>query len=364
MPSRKRHRKKASSTVTALMPDTLWRLSDAKSVGLLREEVFSTSRLLPLIVVTTASDTGQPRIDVDELVQTTSDYANVTVVEGSSTAFALSDVMPEELRVYGGATRLYWPNATTADPGSDHPLFVTPTEADGPRSLTRIIDTLCEAGYMQPDEGEVPDVVPPWLAPTKGLAPKGPQREADEARRLRAENSRLRERNTDLAAEVAGLRKQVRSLTDRNEELEAVVHSRRVYDDAARQLEHEIWLAWMHAYTETDRGQHPLATYRFGPRFVESVETIVGVERDKIVASCVDVLTRRAWEINGRQARQMRTSEVGGAPVRVRVHDQATAWRCNLQTNTASARRLMWWEIPDGSIELAVVALHDDVDFP
>lgn len=365
MPSRKRHRKKSSSTLTALMPDTLWRLSDPQAVDVLREEVFSTSRLLPLIVVTTASDTGQPRIDVDELVHSTSDYANVAVVDGSGTAFALSDVMPEELRVYGGATRLYWPNATANDPGSDHPLFITPTDADGPRSLTRIVDTLCESGYMQPDEGdEGPDIVPPWLAPAKGVAPKGQQREADEARRLRAENARLRERNTDLAAEVAGLRKQVRSLSDRNEELEAVVHSRSVYDDPAEQLEHEIWLAWMHAYSESDRKQHPLATYRFGPRFVESVDSIEGVEREKIVATCVDVLTRRAWQINGRQARQMRTSEEGGSPVRVRVHDQATAWRCNLQTASPSARRLMWWEVPDGTIELAIVALHDVLDFP
>lgn len=365
MPSRRRHRKKSSGTMTALMPDTLWRLADPQSVGMLREEVFSTSRLLPLIVVTTASDTGQPRIDVDELVETTSDYANVAVIESSATAFALSDVMPEELRVYGGATRLFWPNADPNDRGSTHPLFITPTEADGPRTLQRIEDALTEAGYIQPEEGEAPGIVPPWLAPSAGAPPtSGKQREADEARRLRGEVSLLRERNNELVTEVGALRKQVRGLTDRNADLENRLHSRRVYDDPAQQLDHEIWLAWLHAYSETDREQYPLVTYRFGARFVDSVETIEGVERDKIVATCVDVLTRRAWQINGRQARQMRTSEVGNAPVRVRVHDQATAWRCNLQTASPSARRLMWWEIPDGSIELAVVALHDDVDFP
>lgn len=364
MPSRKRHRKKSSGTMTALMPDSLWRLSDPQSVRMLHQEVFSISRLLPLIVVTTASDTGQPRIDVDALVDLSSDYANVAVVETSSTAFALSDLMPEELRVYGGATRLFWPNANLHDQGSVHPLFVTATEADGPRTLQRIADALTEAGYIQPEEGEEPGTVPPWLAPSVGAPTSTKQREADEARRLRGEVSLLRERNNDLTTELATLRKQVRSLADRNTELEAVVHSRRVYDDPAQQLDHEIWLSWMHAYSESDRKQHPLATYRFGPRFVESVESITGVERDKIVSTCVDVLTRRAWQINGRQARQMRTSDVGNSPVRVRVHDQATAWRCNLQTNSPSARRFMWWEIPDGSIELAVVALHDDTDFP
>lgn len=364
MPARKRNRKSSVDTDTLTSERALWRIDTPGPVGMLCEEVFSTSRLLPMIVVTSASDTGQPRLDVDELVESVGEYANVVVVSTSQAAYSLSEVLPDELRVYGGATRLYWPNATERDRGSAHPLFITSTEADGPRTLRRLTDTLTEAGYIQPEEGEVPDVVPPWMAPTKGAASSGPQREADEARRLRGENSTLRERNTELAAEVALLRKQVRSLSARNTELETVLHSRRVFTDPAAQLEHEIELAWLHAYSETDREAHPLAPHRFGPRFVESVETIEGIERDKVVAACVDVLTRRAWEINGRKARQMRTNSTGGAQVRVRVHDQATAWRCNLQTASPSARRLMWWEVPDGSIELAIVALHDDVDFP
>jgi hypothetical protein len=364
MPSRKRHRKSTVDTNTLVQDRALWRIDSPAPVGMLHEEVFSTSRLLPLIVVSSASDTGQPRLDVDELVRLAGDYANVAVVETSQAAYALSDVMPDEMRVYGGATRLFWPNASPTDPGATHPLFITPTDADGPRTLQRIADALTEAGYIQPEEGEVPDVVPPWMAPSTGSAPSGKQREADEARRLRGEVSMLRERNTELAAEVALLRKQVRGLGERNSELETLLHSRRVFEDPAEQLKHEIWLAWMHAYSEADRDRHPLAPYRFGPRFVESVETIEGVEREKVVATCVDVLTRRAWEINGRKARQMRTHDTGGSQVRVRVHDQATAWRCNIQTNSPSARRLMWWEVPDGSIELAVAALHDDTEFP
>lgn len=363
MPSRKRHRKSNVDATTLVKDQVLWRIDSPNVVDTLREEVFSTSRLLPLIVISTASDTGRPRVDVDRLVRSTSDYANLVVVETSQAAYALSEVMPDELRVYGGAIRVFWPNAAEQDRSSVHPLFITGTEAEGSRTVQRIEDALTEAGWIQPEEAEVPDVVPPWMAATAG-APSGVQREVDEARRLRGEMSLLRDRNTELATEVAALRKQVRGLSDRNDELEARLHSRRVFEDPQAQLEHEIWLAWLHAYPEVDRETYPLVSHCFGPKFVESVESIEGIEREKVVAACVDVLTRRAWEINGRKARQMRTHSTGGASVRVRVHDQATAWRCNLQTNTPSARRLMWWEIPDGSIELAVVALHDDVDFP
>lgn len=363
MPKRKRHRKSTVDTNTLVRDEVVWRIDNSAPVDLLVEEVFSTSRLLPLIVVSSPSDTGRPRFSVDTLVQVTGDYANVVVMETPQAAFALSEAMPDDLRVYGGATRVLWPNATRNDHANLHPLFITPTEDDGPATLRAIEDALVEAGYIQPEEGEVPDIVPPWMAPSVN-APRGKQREVDEARRLRAEASLLRERNTDLVSEAAALRKQVRGLSDRNSELEMLLHSRRVYADPSTQLEHEIWLAWLHSYPEADRGTYPLAPYRFGPRFVESVEDIEGVEREKVVATCVDVLTRRAWEINGRNARQMRTNSTGGASVRIRVHDQATAWRCNIQTNSPSARRFMWWEVPDGFIELAVVALHDDTDFP
>jgi hypothetical protein len=47
--------------------------------------------------------------------------------------------------------------------------------------------------------------------------------------------------------------------------------------------------------------------------------------------------------------------------VRVR-NDGAIAWRASLQVNTPSARRIHYWVLPSGQIELARVAAHDDFD--
>jgi hypothetical protein len=41
--------------------------------------------------------------------------------------------------------------------------------------------------------------------------------------------------------------------------------------------------------------------------------------------------------------------------------DGARAWRVSLQSNTPAARRLHYWVLPDGSIELAKVGVHDDM---
>lgn len=367
MPSRARPRAKPSPAADALAlepPACLMVIDQPNKVPGLVETLFDTARYLPLVLTSTASDTGRPRLDLSSLIERVGEHVNVVVLCDQTVARTFSDLAPEGFRTYGGGTRLVWPNAGRDDPASAHPLFLTATEDKSEVTIGRIVSALTRAGHMAPTATDTNDV-----AGTKTLwdQPSPTARrttvKSDPTQVLRAELATATERASTLATENAALRKTVRSLADQVTGLEERLHHRAVYADPARQLEHEIQLAWLTTYTEHDRQVYPLATYRFGADFVASVETIAGIERDKIVAACVDVLTRRAFEVNGRKARQMRTSEEGGAPVRVRVHDAAVAWRCNLQTNTASARRMMWWQLPDGTIELAVVALHDDVGF-
>lgn len=350
MPKRKRHRQDSSGDALTT-PSTLWSIEEVAHVPALVDEIFSITRYVPLIVVSTASDTGRPRVNTDTLVAAVGEHANVAVLSNRDIGHGLSGLVPEGLRVYGGATRLFFPNANATDDASVHPLFLTEAEDRSSATIQNLTRALIRSGYM--DEPPIAPASVPWRQPVS-KASEDPAQEARKALTL-AHN-----RIAELATENAALRKQVHGLNDQVSALEERLHSRRAHADPAQQLHHEIHLSWMHTYTEADREKYPLATYTFGKTFVDSVETIVGVDREKIVTACVDVLTRRAWEINGRQAHQMRTTNESGSPVRVRVHDGATAWRCNLQTHTASARRLMWWEIPGGAIELASASLHDD----
>jgi hypothetical protein len=73
----------------------------------------------------------------------------------------------------------------------------------------------------------------------------------------------------------------------------------------------------------------------------------------------VEILTGLAAEQPGRGLHQLRGSEAGGSG-QVSREDGAKAWRANLQTNTPSARRIHYWVLPGGGIELARVGLHDD----
>lgn len=56
----------------------------------------------------------------------------------------------------------------------------------------------------------------------------------------------------------------------------------------------------------------------------------------------------------------LRINEAGDSPQRV-SDDGARADRVSLQVNTPSARRLHFWRLPDGHIELSKVGVHDDL---
>lgn len=158
------------------------------------------------------------------------------------------------------------------------------------------------------------------------------------------------------------LRKKVKSLTAQNQELADRMHGRSAWSDPETQFRHEVFLDWLHEVPEEDRvDRYAPRQYRLGPDFLESVDKLDGIRRERIIAAAREIICQQVWTSNSRQAHQLRTHAAGNSPA-VKRDDGGIAWRCNLQTKTASARRFMWWEFPDGTIELGRVAVHDDMD--
>ena len=175
-------------------------------------------------------------------------------------------------------------------------------------------------------------------------------RERRDAQRLAREASRARE-------EAQRFRRQVKSLKDQHQAYRDRVEGAGLFSDPEKQLRYEIDQTWLRRTPEAERVLRPLTDYRLGPGFLESLATLEGIPRDKVLDVLVEVLTDRAKEIPGRELHQLRES--ASSPVqRVRA-DGARAWRCALQVNTPSARRLHFWRLPDGGIELDQVATHD-----
>ena len=171
---------------------------------------------------------------------------------------------------------------------------------------------------------------------------------AREIKAHQATKNQLQQARNDLAAERA---------KDTAEPATAVVFS-----DREEQFEHELWLSWLHTTPECDRDDWPLRPYQLGPEFLDSLDALEAISRPRLIRTCVDVVTGRYAEINGRQAKRLHdgTPTSGrGAPDLVRHSDGAIAWRCAVQTKGVGAR-MLWWELPGHEPELARLAGHND----
>ena len=225
----------------------------------------------------------------------------------------------------------------------------------------------------EPVEVVAPEPVPLEEAPAPAPAVQGAPDPAtlgqlQAANRERALlDTRLAQAEAQVAAAKAEAAKLRRSLRDADKKAKHAVKRAEEMDDRARglgvfsdpeaQLRHEIWLQYLHRIPESQRAELPLLDYRFGPDFIDSLEGLEGVSRDKVVDVLVEVATGLVRQIHGRQLHQWRIGPVGPQETR---SDGGAAWRCSLQVNTASARRLKYWQLPGGPVEFDSVGVHDE----
>lgn len=159
------------------------------------------------------------------------------------------------------------------------------------------------------------------------------------------------------------LRKTVRGERERRRQLEARLGLAVEVSDAEEFLD-AVRAAYERMYVDADRERYPLARMQVGAALLARLDELDGAPTDKVVEVCAHVAAGRHWEIPGLEAHQLR--EAARGPARVRSADGAQAWRCALQLNRPSARRLHWWEVPGAprTVEFASVGVHDDVDIP
>ncbi len=169
------------------------------------------------------------------------------------------------------------------------------------------------------------------------------------AERVAQLEARLAEQQREAKALKAALRKA--TAERRNRTLPEV------FADDEEQFRWEVDFAYLVRVDEVQRAEYPLADFVVGPAFLNRMDSLQGISRDKILDVVVDVLSDRAKDIATREVHQWLEHRAGGQEVR---HDGARAWRASLQVRSNSARRLKYWRLPDGRIELDSVGVHDD----
>lgn len=84
-----------------------------------------------------------------------------------------------------------------------------------------------------------------------------------------------------------------------------------------------------------------------------------GISTDKVADVVVEILIGVASELDSREVHRLREG-AGAMDSPVKREDGAVCWRASLQVGTPAARRLHYWILPKGLIELSRVTVHDD----
>lgn len=176
-----------------------------------------------------------------------------------------------------------------------------------------------------------------------------------EVRMLRQERANFDSRNGHLERQLADQRARLRK-AKRPATTDGV---RPVFADAEQGFRYAVLTAWATRTPLAEQAAVPLPEFRIGQPFIASLQGLEGVTEEKVADVVFEIVTGRAKELSSRELHQYRESEGGGAATVHRSSDGATLWRANLQTKTASARRIHFWQLPGGQIELWHVGTHD-----
>jgi hypothetical protein len=288
--------------------------------------------------------------------------ARVTAEDGAPFALSLDDVDDDEpvLRAVallrGGPPWLVEPVRAPEEDTEDAPVEApghdrTEREAHGEAPAPSPADA---ARPRTPLDVAVAHATEPLEAQVRSLRARARELEA----RLLTLEARVRNQKTALRQEKVRQRSSVLR-TGADAPGGGTGDGLAAFGDPVEQLRHEVYLEWVARIPAGQKAERPLAEYRVGPAFVDSIEEVEGVDRAKVVQVVVEVLTGLAEQLDGRDLHQLRSTESGASPPLTREGGW-TAWRVALQRETPAARRLHYWR-RGSEVELARVVLHDDL---
>lgn len=187
------------------------------------------------------------------------------------------------------------------------------------------------------------------------------RRAMSDADDLAAENARMAHTIERLREDIRKERARADRARQMARDIDDVADTGPLFSDPEDQFRHEIYLEWATRIPAGAKAETPLADYCFAEGFLAGVEDIQGIDRSKIVAVAVEVLTGLADSLPGRDMHRLRGG-VSGTSSFVEDPELGTAWRVAMQVKTASARRMHFWRGTDGRMVFATVGLHDDMD--
>ena len=330
-----------------------WQVRPSQVPGLVHD-ILAPTRQRPILLITPTGTRSGPRIHPDQLQPHIQALADIRILASTAAELRLSDMLPKELHVYGGAARIYWPQLSLCHGLQQHPVILAFEDTDPAAPLAQITAAL-DSWRLAAGQNH-------WgseALTVRGQKLRRLHRDLSRAQEVatraehRAEAAEQQAKTTER--ECCRLRNQLVRLQADHTRLTAPPLP--VFADPVRQLRHELHLCWLETVPEPDREQAPLRNFSVGADLMASLDIDL-VPRARIIRVMVDVLTGAVYTHPGRATHRHRVTAAAGSPPMTRA-DKATAWRCAVKTNAPAAARLLWWQLTDGTIELDRVIRHE-----
>jgi len=254
------------------------------------------------------------------------------------------------------------------------------------------LDTLSsKLGSLSTDTGEIPVVGS--ASGYDGLTPQERSLTTFTAKQIqrtftnyKVELDKLAERNRGLAEALAAGRKREAGLAEQAESLRgqlsrlrqelqdalkrdrsgsadslSVADRRSRYGTVEEWIREEVRAFWIGNYTPDDRAKFPLdrQPWHILPSFILTFQALTDDGKDKAIKTATHIVTGRNAIEHITEDHPLREGDETSKPEVVR-EDGATSRRAYIESHTPQSRRLHYWKLRDGSIELSRVGLHDD----
>jgi hypothetical protein len=175
----------------------------------------------------------------------------------------------------------------------------------------------------------------------------------------------LAEQAESLRGQLSRVRQELQDALKRDHsgagESRSVANRRSRYGTVEEWIREEIRAFWIDNYTPDDRATYPLnqEQWRVLPSFILTFQALTDDGKDKAIKTAAHIVTGRNAIEHITEDHPLREGDENSKPEVVR-DDGAAARRAYIESHTAQARRLHYWKLRDGSIELSRVGLHDD----
>lgn len=178
-----------------------------------------------------------------------------------------------------------------------------------------------------------------------------------ESNQLRVQLSQALMTITKLQTDNSALKKRQRALA---RAAETAASSDELFLDPKDALRHEIYSIWASYIPPEEKDRYPAPQgFEIGDALPESLnKSTDAATREKALETIVDLLVWREERRRSLVKKPFRTGS-GSKPQLMRA-DGSTAWRVRVENHTSQALRMMYWQRPDKTIELATVNNHDD----